>query len=420
MNDGSGLDGFDGATRAWFGRSFGEPTAVQREAWPAIRAGGHVLLIAPTGSGKTLAAFLWAIDRLMRQAAPSHGVSVLYISPLKALGVDVAKNLREPLAGISEECARRGRQTPAVRIAIRSGDTTPRERRAISTHPPNILVTTPESLYLLLTSQARRILRTVHTVIVDEVHAMVGTKRGAHLALSLERLDRLTGHPAQRIGLSATVRPPGEAAHFLGGAMPVRVIAPGSRPSLAVRVVEPLADMRDRSQRERAAGDEDRRARAGGSLWPSVERSVLREVLRHRTTLVFVNSRGLAERLTARLNDLYADNLAHQGYAKGGASRDGASQRDPPRHLDPVIGPTTEQVHSTRPEATIAMAHHGSVSKERRARIEADLKAGRLRCVVATSSLELGIDMGSIDLVIQIAPPLSVAPTTGWAASPGR
>jgi ATP-dependent Lhr-like helicase len=387
-----------------------------------------------------------------QQAKPNRhrlkrGVHVLYISPLKALAVDVARNLNTPLAGIAEECRSEGATPPDIRVAIRSGDTTPKERRSIATRPPDILVTTPESLFLLLTSKARSILSTVETVILDEVHALAGSKRGAHLALSLERLDLLTAVPAQRVGLSATVRPASEAARFIGGNRDVAIIEPKERPAMDLRVIEPLADMRDihTAKAVSSSGSQARghiagvspamqrfaeRSEAGtkqsargvspysgqlpsgadknfsGSIWPAIERDVLDEILGHRTTLVFVNSRGLAERLTAKLNDLYAESLHGAGsQAQSSSGHDYGSAQ----HYDSVVGSSTSLVGSHDGDTTIAMAHHGSVSKDRRKRIEEDLKHGRLRCVVATSSLELGIDMGSVDLVIQIAPPLSVS-----------
>ncbi len=429
-----GMETFAPATRRWFADTFGDPTVAQRRAWPAIASGDNVLVVAPTGSGKTLAAFLSAIDQLMRVDASvrsgaattksGHGVRVLYISPLKALAVDVARNLTEPLTGIRERCRIEGSAAPTIRVAIRSGDTSAKERRSIASHPPDILVTTPESLYLLLTSKAGRILSDVRTVIIDEVHALAGSKRGAHLALSLERLELLTASPVQRIGLSATVRPAEEAARFIGGGRPVTVIGPTSSAGMELRIQSPFTDAD--AEPDDAQGAQDHPS----SVWPAIERSVLDEVLRHHTTLVFVNSRGLAEKLTARLNDRYAgDVLGHDGdgrddkghdmqenngvTADAGDAWNGGQERpvsdfDAP-HIDSVVGSTTMLVGSHADGDVIAMAHHGSVSKERRKRIEEDLKRGRLRCVVATSSLELGIDMGSVDMVIQIAPPMSVA-----------
>ncbi|PWG60523.1 ATP-dependent helicase [Bifidobacterium catulorum] len=410
MTDDS-MASFSEQTRRWFSRSFGEPTEVQRMAWPVIGAGGDALVIAPTGSGKTLAAFLYAIDRMIRERSSGRcpekdgkddghpmrgsGVRVLYVSPLKALGTDVARNLTGPLEGIADECGQAGGDRPNVTVAIRSGDSTPKERRRIASHPPDILVTTPESLYLMLTSRTRRILATVDTVIIDEVHAIAGTKRGAHLAVSLERLDRLSGRPAQRIGLSATIRPADEAARFLGGTRPVTIVDPAQAPRYELRIIEPVKDMRDLAG---SATDEDDE-RSNGSIWPMVERSVLDEVLTHRTTLVFVNSRGLCEKLTARLNDLHTQRRHGPQPSQYGSGR----------HYAAVVGSSTMLVNDPDPDDAIAMAHHGSVSKERRRQVESDLKAGRLRCVVATSSLELGIDMGTVDLVIQISPPFSVA-----------
>ena len=435
---------FSEAVRGWFLDAFpAGPTPVQEQAWEAVEGGESALVIAPTGSGKTLAAFLFALDALMREKArpaatkPPRGVRVLYVSPLKALGADVERNLQAPLAGIARRLADEGAPAPAVRTGMRTGDTTPDQRRAIQRNPPDILITTPESLYLMLTSKAREVLRGVETVIVDEVHALAGNKRGAHLALSLERLDDLLERPAQRIGLSATVRPREEVARFLGGPHPVRVIAAEGRPDLDVRVVVPVRDMTaipafpgadagglragrgggprrapaeeawksDRALRSLMAGDKPRGAtpdsRAGtSSIWPLIEASILDEVLAHRTTIVFVNSRGLCEKLTARLNELYAK---REGLMAPGGQADGG----PSSHLRSDLGSTSELAQGA-PEI-IAKAHHGSVSKEKRLQVERELKAGELPCVVATSSLELGIDMGSIDLVLQVAAPPSVA-----------
>src|SRR3954468_783533 len=242
----SALDGFSAATREWFGGAFAAPTAAQEGAWAAAQAGRHALVVAPTGSGKTLAAFLWALDRLASDpppASPQHRCRVLYVSPLKALAVDVQRNLRSPLAGIRQAAQRLGLPVPDVTVGMRTGDTPADERRQFARTPPDVLVTTPESLFLLLTSAARESLRGVTTVILDEVHAVAGTKRGAHLALSLERLDELLERPAQRIGLSATVRPVEEVARFLGGAAPVEVVAPPSEKKWDLKVVVPVEDM---------------------------------------------------------------------------------------------------------------------------------------------------------------------------------
>ena len=388
------LDAFSPATRAWFGESFSAPTSVQREAWQAIAGGGHALVVAPTGSGKTLAAFLWAIDRLHASGANAEvtGTRVVYLSPLKALGVDVERNLRAPLVGIARTAAAHGIEVPEVSVGVRSGDTPPAERRALVARPPEILITTPESLFLMLTSAARETLRGVETVIVDEIHALAGTKRGAHLALSLERLDALTASPAQRIGLSATVRPHEEVARFLAGAKPVAIVAPPSGKRFDIRVKVPVDDLSDLASET-----------GSGSVWPHVEAAILDEVLAHRSTIVFANSRRLAERLTARLNELWAERIAEPvpaAVTEGGGT--GWTAR-PPAEAVGASGITAGA------EPVLARSHHGSVSKEERALVEADLKAGRLRCVVATSSLELGIDMGAVDLVMQVESPPSVA-----------
>ena len=362
------LRAFSAPTRDWFTAAFAEPTPAQAGAWAAIGAGRHALVVAPTGSGKTLSAFLWSIDRLMTEPVPEKArrCRVLYVSPLKALAVDVERNLRAPLAGIGHTADRLGVEVPDLRVGVRSGDTTAADRRRLTTAPPDILITTPESLFLMLTGQARESLRGVETVILDEVHAVAGTKRGAHLALSLERLDALLERPAQRIGLSATVRPLEEVARFLGGAAPVDIVAPPSAKEWDLRVVVPVEDMTAPEEY-----DESQDPQRSASIWPHVEERVADLIAEHQSTIVFANSRRLAERLTARLNEI-------------------ASER---------LGET----------AVIAKAHHGSVSKEQRALIEDDLKRGRLPAVVATSSLELGIDMGAVDLVVQIESPPSVA-----------
>ncbi len=394
-------DGFGEATRTWFQASFAEPTPAQVGAWSAVQAGRNALVVAPTGSGKTLSAFLWSLDRLARSEPPEsklHRCRVLYISPLKALAVDVERNLRAPLAGLRHTSARLGLPEPEITVGVRSGDTPAKERRSLSTAPPDILITTPESLFLMLTSQARESLRGVETIIVDEVHAVAGTKRGAHLALSLERLDALLERPAQRIGLSATVRPIEEVARFLGGPHPVEVVAPASEKRWDLAVVVPVEDMGELGSTS-ATVDQEGPA-AGGerrtSIWPYVEERVVDLIEQHRSTIVFANSRRLAERLTARFNEIAAERAEQQ-------AQDGQEPGD-----DSVPAQTPGSPPATG-AALIARAHHGSVSKEQRALIEDDLKRGRLPCVVATSSLELGIDMGAVDLVVQIESPPSVA-----------
>ncbi|HWB65595.1 MAG TPA: ATP-dependent helicase, partial [Mycobacteriales bacterium] len=379
------LDRFSPATREWFASAFAEPTAAQAGAWDAIADGGHALVIAPTGSGKTLAAFLHAIDRLLttpRPSDPTQRCRVLYVSPLKALAVDVDRNLRAPLAGIGHAADRVGTAVGDVEIAIRTGDTPAEQRRAFTRRPPDVLITTPESLFLLLTSQARESLRGVDTVIVDEIHAVAGTKRGAHLAVSLERLDALLPRPAQRIGLSATVRPVEEVARFLGGLgeTQVTVVQPPTAKTVEVSVVVPVEDM--------AEPDPDE----SHSIWPAVDERILDLIEAHRSTIVFANSRRLAERLTNRLNE-----LAHERRL-GSELPDGV-----PAQLMGQSGA------SRGADAVVARAHHGSVSREQRALTEEALKRGDLPCVVATSSLELGIDMGAVDLVVQVASPPSVA-----------
>jgi ATP-dependent helicase Lhr and Lhr-like helicase len=365
------LTRFSAATRAWFEAAFAEPTQAQAGAWQAIGNGQDTLVVAPTGSGKTLAAFLWAIDSLAASAPPASAKQrcrVLYVSPLKALAVDIERNLRAPLTGIRHAAHRLGLPEPDIQVAVRTGDTSADERRKLLTRPADILITTPESLFLLLTSQARETLRSVETVIVDEVHAVAGNKRGAHLALCLERLDALRERPAQRIGLSATVRPVEEVAAFLGGSgtRQVAIVQPPSTKRIELKVVVPVEDMTDLETAPAGPGEETLR-----SIWPHVEEQVLNLIEQHKSTIVFANSRRLAERLCGKLNEL-------------------ASER---------AGSDTE----------IARAHHGSVSRLERVQIEEALKEGRLPAVVATSSLELGIDMGAVDLVVQVESPPSVA-----------
>ncbi|UAJ78791.1 ATP-dependent helicase [Leifsonia sp. ZF2019] len=401
------LERFSPATREWFRGAFAAPTAAQEGAWEAISHGRHALVIAPTGSGKTLASFLWAIDRLASEERPPDapkGTRVLYISPLKALGVDVERNLRAPLVGVTQTAKRLGAEPPHVTVGVRSGDTPSSDRRALVTNPPDILITTPESLFLMLTSQARETLASVETVIVDEVHAVASTKRGAHLALSLERLDALLPKPAQRIGLSATVRPPEEVARFLGGRGPVEVVAPPSGKRFDLRVVVPVEDMSELGTSTFASDNDDDSPPQAGSIWPHVEEAIVDRVVEHRSSIVFTNSRRLAERLTARLNEIYEERLL-------GGALDAAGQRQPPAELMGGSGQTrgSQAVADDADALVLARAHHGSVSKEQRALIEDDLKTGRLRCVVATSSLELGIDMGAVDLVVQVEAPPSVA-----------
>jgi ATP-dependent helicase Lhr and Lhr-like helicase len=379
------LGRFSAPTREWFTGTFAAPTAAQAEAWAAIADGDNTLVIAPTGSGKTLAAFLWAIDRLAQSEPRSAtaGTRVLYVSPLKALAVDVERNLRTPLTGIGRVAERRGVPAPGITVGVRSGDTPPAQRRALITKPPDILITTPESLFLMLTSAARETLAEVQTVIVDEVHAVAGTKRGAHLALSLERLDQLLDRPAQRIGLSATVRPPEEVARFLSGQARTTIVAPPAAKTFDLSVQVPVPDMANLEN---------------NSIWPDVEARIVDLIEAHRSCIVFANSRRLAERLTSRLNEIHAERSGIELSAGRNQQVGGGS---------PAQLMASGQSHGA--PTLLARAHHGSVSKEQRALVEDDLKSGRLRAVVATSSLELGIDMGAVDLVIQVEAPPSVA-----------
>ena len=477
------LSHFSAPVRDWFRATFSAPTAAQEGAWESIRNGNNTLIIAPTGSGKTLAAFLWAFDALHREheAGTAGGTRILYISPLKALGADVERNLRAPLAGITRLS---GNDTgePSITVGVRSGDTPARERRQLISNPPDILITTPESLYLMLTSAARNTLAGVTTVIVDEIHNLAATKRGAHLAVSLERLDALLEKPAQRIGLSATVENPEAVARFLGGIQPVTIMSRPVAKEWDLRLSVPVPDMAalggandygqglyapseyapsevpggggstsagsaqgaaqpapsaantpastpytledaigvfpgqanlaqepaqetgqanparqgdntapkntltipEESLRETADSE-----RPETSIWPRVQERIVDHIENNRSTIVFVNSRGLAEKLTAALNDIHLRRVLTQ------------------RGIDPED--YAAGICDIAEVPPLARAHHGSVSKEQRTLIEEALKGGTLRCVVATSSLELGIDMGHVDLVIQVAAPPSVA-----------
>jgi ATP-dependent helicase Lhr and Lhr-like helicase len=378
--------------RAWFAASFPEPTGAQLYGWPPITAGQHTLICAPTGSGKTLAAFLTAIDSLVT-SPPSEDRSrrtrVLYISPLRALAFDVEKNLRAPLAGIGLAAERLGEVVVQPQVGMRTGDTVARDRQRLVRHPPDLLITTPESLYLMLTSSAAETLAGVETVIVDEIHALAPTKRGAHLALSLERLEEITASSPQRIGLSATQRPLEEVARFLGGwaapgePRPVTIVDAGIVKALDVEVVIPVEDMADLG-RERVepvgpAGVTTAMSPQRTSIWPSIYPRILDQVLEHRSTIIFCNARRQAERLAAKLNEL--------------AEERGIG-------VDPDTGRLREE---------LVRAHHGSLAREQRIVVEDDLKRGDLRAIVATSSLELGIDMGAVDLVIQVESPGAVS-----------
>ena len=394
------LELFRPAVREWFTATFAAPTRAQILGWRSIARGDSTLILAPTGSGKTLAAFLWCIDRAMFDPARRRAerCRVLYVSPLKALAVDIERNLRAPLAGVAAAAARRGDAHVMPAVGIRTGDTPARDRVRFAREPADLLITTPESLYLLLTSNAREALRAIDTVIVDEIHAVVPTKRGAHLALSLERLETLTGRPLQRLGLSATQRPLDEIAHFLGGAQvppaadtqgadsgdtastaevreefaghggvayrPVTIVEAGERKTFELRVEVPVEDRARMSEPDDGVSDQAA-GPARTSIWSAIHPRLLELIRGHRSTLIFVNSRRIAERLAAALNDLGGEALAR--------------------------------------------AHHGSLAREQRLEIEDQLKAGAIRALVATSSLELGIDMGAIDLVIQIEAPPSVA-----------
>jgi ATP-dependent helicase Lhr and Lhr-like helicase len=402
----SPLDSFAPRTREWFVRAFDAPTEAQAQAWPAIATGEHVLISAPTGSGKTLAAFLWALDRLATERAgggapaaagePASGAleagerrtRLVYVSPLKALSYDIERNLRAPLQGIGAD----------LRVAIRTGDTPQRERQQMLREPPDVLITTPESLYLMLTSRAREILRGAEWAIVDEIHAVAGTKRGAHLALTLERLDALAqeqngGREVQRIGLSATQNPLEEVGRFMvGPRRRCRIVDTGVRKPLDLKIHVPVESMVEPDAGAGGNGVPDLDPLNGGteatrrSIWPAIYPELLRLIQQHRSTILFVNNRRSAERIALRLNELANEDDGDV------ASRSSV--------------PATE---GRKPVVEIARAHHGSLAREERLVVEELLKAGEIPCIVATSSLELGIDMGAVDLVLQVESPKSVA-----------
>ena len=378
------MDSFGSATRGWFESNFPQPTAVQAQGWPLIAGGHNALLLAPTGSGKTLAAFLACLDRLVENPRPEAGTRILYISPLKALVYDIERNLRAPLTGIVHYAERLGRSLVRPTVAIRTGDTSTKERQQQLRRPAEILVTTPESLYLMLGSQMHKTLLRVETIIVDEIHSLAPSKRGAHLSLSLERLCHLCGYEPQRIGLSATVEPVDSVARYLGGPRPVHVVNTLEPPKLDLQIVVPVEDMENPGPPPAPVGGsilgqlaaEEKLRQAGGmghgmaaegagTLWSSIYPQLLALIASHRSTILFVNSRGLCERLALRLNELAGEEVAR--------------------------------------------SHHGSVSHKERQQIEEMLKAGELKALVATSSLELGIDMGAVDLVIMLESPGSVA-----------
>jgi ATP-dependent Lhr-like helicase len=420
------------ATRAWFETTLGQPTPPQALGWPAIQRGEHTLILAPTGSGKTLAAFLWGIDQILSepatltpeaqrepaknsekkrstkarensrnslqpdlQAQAQPALRLLYISPLKALNNDIQRNLRTPLAGIRRTAQQLGLALPEVEVAVRSGDTPSRERQAMLRKPPHILITTPESLYLLLTSpRARQLFRSVRTTIVDEIHMLAGSKRGVHLSLSLERLAQIAEAPVQRIGLSATIQPLDKIARYLGGntwqgageerhlaPRPVTIVDAGYHKHLDLTVESVVADFRNLP---------------GDSIWPSIMPRLAELIRSHTTTLIFVNNRRLAERTADRLNETMVAPPGSSGLIADGVAKGlGMMGAGTGTHTGNPLGPIR--------------AHHGSMSKEIRLALEGELKAGQLPALVGTSSLELGIDIGAVDLVVQLQSPKSVA-----------
>jgi ATP-dependent Lhr-like helicase len=400
------LAAFSDEVRRWFEASFEAPTPAQQRGWPAIASGANALICAPTGSGKTLAAFLWGIDRLASEPERlGQGVRIVYISPLKALSYDIERNLRAPLRGIGAE----------IKVGLRTGDTPQRERQAMQRKPPDVLITTPESLYLILTSQAREMLTGVEAVIVDEIHAVAQSKRGAHLALTLERLEELVkrneGGAVQRIGLSATQRPLETIARFLTGPRrECEIVDAGRSKELDLEIRVPVEDMTEPDasiEKRRDGGDSGipaptEEALDGAvttrSIWPAIYPELLKLVREHTSTIIFVNSRRGAERLAKRLNELHnEDRVEPELPATEHAGNTRSSEEPAARSEQPAT--SIEE---------IARAHHGSLAHEERTVVEELLKSGQLPCLVATSSLELGIDMGAVDLVIQVESPKSV------------
>ncbi|MFT7475911.1 MAG: ATP-dependent Lhr-like helicase, partial [Verrucomicrobiales bacterium] len=398
------LTPFSAPVRTWFETSFVEPTPPQCLGWPSIASGENTLILSPTGSGKTLAAFLWGIDKLMTSPVPEKEARtrLLYISPLRALAVDVEKNLRSPLLGITLAAERIGASVHVPTVGMRTGDTPADERRKLVRNPPDLLITTPESLYLMLTSAAKETLRNVDAVIIDEIHSVAGTKRGAHLAVTLERLEHLIGRPVQRIGLSATQRPLDEIARFLGGRhvvdgsvtwRDVEIVDAGAPANMDIEIIVPVEDMSNPGSSAQSPNeDPETDGRPNNSIWPSVHPKVLEQIQRHKSTIVFVNSRRLAERLAGRLNDLWDEEEVEAAERTSDPDPQGAEQDH----------------HASTTPSRIA-AHHGSLSKPKRLEIEDQLKQGQIRAIVATSSLELGIDMGAVDLVIQVESPGAVS-----------
>ncbi|MFW2380431.1 MAG: DEAD/DEAH box helicase, partial [Acidimicrobiales bacterium] len=391
------LDGFSPAAAAWFSTTFEGPTPPQAKGWPIIAKGDHTLILAPTGTGKTLSAFFWGLDQLCNTPPPDDALArtrILYISPLRALAVDVEKNLRAPLQGVRLAAERLGEPFYEPTVMLRTGDTPPEDRRRMQRHPPDLLITTPESLFLMLTSRVRETLASVETVIIDEIHALAATKRGSHMALTLERLDEIAEQSVQRIGLSATQRPLEEIARFLGGHQdgndraagpprPVTIVDAGVKKQMDIEVIVPVEDMGRLGEMTLPDPEQEFAQPQRRSIWPSMHPRLLELIQQHQSTIVFVNARRLAERLATRLNELYIDGENRAAEAEGRSPGEG--------------------------ERELVKAHHGSLSREQRLRIEDELKRGTLKGLVATSSLELGIDMGAVDLVVQVESPGAVS-----------